>query len=64
MKKLFDFTKWEVLETYTDNGTSYCVQVRMNKRTGFKHFKVTRITSRWGWCGSAFSESKINALTQ
>ena len=62
--KLFDYTKLEVLETYKNDGSDFCVQVRMNKRTGFKHFRVTRITSRWGWCSVSFPVEKINALTK
>jgi len=62
--KLFDYTKWEVLETYKNDGSDFCVQVRMNKRTGFKHFRVTRITSRFGYCSINFSVDKINSLTK
>ncbi len=42
--KLFDYSKWELLEMYNYGGDDFSVQVRMNNRTGLKHFKVTRIT--------------------
>lgn len=61
--KIFDFTKWEVLEVYEYEATVYCVQVRMNKRTGFKKFKVSRITGRFHCCRKAIDKDKINSLT-
>ncbi len=63
-KKFFDFTKWQVLETYTHNGTALCVQVRMNKRTGYKFFRVNRITTKFGYCSLPFPVEKINELTE
>jgi hypothetical protein len=62
--KLFNYTKWEVLETYKTSGSDFCVQVRMNIRTVLKQFKVTRITSRFGWCDVSFKVEKINELTK
>lgn len=59
--KLFDYTKWEVLETYNVEGIVFCVQVRMNNRTGFKHFKVSKITTGYG-CYANITPQKINAL--
>lgn len=61
--KLFNYTKWEVLETYSNSGTQYCIQVRMNNRTGFKHFKVTRVAGLSGWCDAKLDINKINELT-
>lgn len=61
--KLFNYTKWEVLETYNNNGVSFCVQVRMNRSSGFKEFKTNRITPAFSWCASSFPVEKINKLT-
>ena len=58
--KLFDYTKWEVLEAYSINQHTYVVQCRMNNRTGFKHFKVTRIEVAYGH--PRISVEKINGL--
>jgi len=58
--KLFDYTKWEVLETYSINDHTFIVQCRMNNRTGFKHFKVTRFATSYGHANT--SPEKINAL--
>jgi hypothetical protein len=63
MKKLFDYTPWQVLEIYSDSACYFCVQVRMNKRTGFKHFKVNRVTSMFNCCHNPISLEKINELT-
>ena len=63
MKRFFDFTKWEILESYAHNYANYVVQVRMNKATGFKHFKVTQITNVHSWKHTGFDLEKINALT-
>lgn len=63
--KLFDYTKWELLELYkTSDGDDFAVQVRMNKRTGFKHFNVTKITpmGRSSYMGSTVED--VNKLTQ
>lgn len=61
--KLFDYTKWEVLETYQQSGAWYFVQVRMNKKTGFKYFKTTRITSKYESCYKVIEVDTINKLT-
>lgn len=58
--KLFDYTKWQVLETYAINEKTFVVQVRMNNRTGFKHFKVTKYETAYGHLNT--SPEKINAL--
>jgi hypothetical protein len=43
--KLFNYTHWEILDTYDYAGVRYCIQTRMNRNNGFKRFKVTRITA-------------------
>jgi hypothetical protein len=64
LKVLFgDYTKWEVLEVYKYDAVDFCVQVRMNKRTGFRKFKVTRITPKFSSNHSVLSVAKINELT-
>lgn len=62
--KLFDYTKWEVLEVYEYNGRNYCVQVRMNKKTGFKHFSVNSITGNFHGFYKRIEIVKINELTK
>ncbi len=64
MKRFFDFTKWQVLESYSHDYANYVVQVRMNKVTGFKHFKVIKVTNVYSWWHKGFESEKINALTQ
>lgn len=60
---LFDkYSKWEVLETFSCNGTHYCVHARMNIRTGLITFKTTRITSYFLSCPSYFTTKGIISL--
>lgn len=61
--RLFNYTKWEVLEIYNSLSILYCVQVRMNIGTGFKHFKVSRITRYSDNVGNIIDVEKINKAT-
>lgn len=61
--KLFDYTKWEILEIYVHHGIQWAIQVRMNKRTGLKKFKVTRITGTFHVAAVTLDINEINALT-
>lgn len=61
--KLFDKTKWEVLETYLFDGAWFVVQVRMNNRNGFKEFHVKRITGNFHFAHCTITPEKINAVT-
>ena len=37
-----EYTKWELLEVYYFNVAWYVVQVRQNKKTGYKKFKCRK----------------------
>jgi hypothetical protein len=63
MKRFFDFTKWEILESYYHDYANYVVHVRMNKATGLKYFKVIRITNVSSCFNQGFDVDKINELT-
>lgn len=63
MKLFDDYTKWEVLETYNVEGTEFCVQVRMNKRTHFKEFKVNKICG-YGYYNKITPEQINNATKE
>lgn len=59
-----NYTKWEVLETYAHDSTWYCVQVRMNIKTGLKKFKTTKITSGFTCCRNPITPQMINNKTE
>lgn len=56
-------TKWEVLEAYSYGLTWYCVQVRMNRATGFKHFRVRRITGQFHNANISITKEMIDKAT-
>ena len=59
-----EYTKWEILEVFTDRNAYYCVQVRANKNTGFKQFRTTcALDSYYVAQLKNFSIEKINQLT-
>jgi hypothetical protein len=35
------YTKWRIVDVFTDGHVRYCLQVRENKVTGLKQFKPT-----------------------
>jgi len=65
--KLFifpEYTKWEILEVFSDRNAYYCLQVRANKNTGLKHFRTTcALDSYYAAQLKNFSIEKINQLT-
>lgn len=42
-------TKWELIDIYFFDSSTYTVQVRMNLKTGFKQFRVTKIIN-YSYC--------------
>lgn len=50
LRKLFDYTPWQIVGTYSHSGVMYAVQMRQNNRTGLKKFKTTRITGIMHYC--------------
>lgn len=61
MNILPQYSPWGVLRTYTHGGINYVVQCRMNKRTGLKKFKVSRM-SGWMHFTGLIEGHTINAL--
>ena len=68
MKKLMmlmfpEYTRWEVLEVYSDRNCYYCLQVRANKKTGLKQFKTSvALDSFYSAQLKNFNVDKINEL--
>jgi hypothetical protein len=65
IKLLFpEYSKWEILEVYSDRNCYYCLQVRANKMTGYKQFRSTvALDSFYTAQLKNFSIDKINELT-
>lgn len=58
MKK---YTKWQVLNFYESNIDIFCIQARINKKTGFMHFKVNRVNHK---CTSTRIKPDLNINEQ